>query len=259
MTHAYLEKDRGASIAGDCAVLKTPHAQQDKNLEVDVVRNDDHPTDEETAKQSSFSGVKIVSMTELFGYADKTDKWLIACGTIGGLVAGVAEPIQLVLFGDVLNSFNPVETPDPSTMRDDINTVALNFVFVGIAVKANAFDFINNFPNGFDTDVGDRGAQVSGGQKQRIAIARAILRDPEVLLLDEATSALDNESERVVQESLDRLLASKQRTTIIVAHRLSTIRNADVIAVTQDGAIVEQGTHDELMRVPDGIYKLLTS
>uniref|UniRef100_K3W854 Bile salt export pump n=1 Tax=Globisporangium ultimum (strain ATCC 200006 / CBS 805.95 / DAOM BR144) TaxID=431595 RepID=K3W854_GLOUD len=127
------------------------------------------------------------------------------------------------------------------------------------ARKANAFDFINNFPNGFDTDVGDRGAQVSGGQKQRIAIARAILRDPEVLLLDEATSALDNESERVVQESLDRLLASKQRTTIIVAHRLSTIRNADVIAVTQDGAIVEQGTHDELMRVPDGIYKLLVS
>ncbi|KAF1317728.1 Multidrug resistance protein abc superfamily, partial [Globisporangium splendens] len=127
------------------------------------------------------------------------------------------------------------------------------------AKKANAFDFINNFPNGFDTDVGDRGAQVSGGQKQRIAIARAILRDPEVLLLDEATSALDNESERVVQESLDRLLASKQRTTIIVAHRLSTIRNADVIAVTQDGAIVEQGTHDELMRVPGGIYKSLVS
>ncbi|KAF1315251.1 Multidrug resistance protein abc superfamily, partial [Globisporangium splendens] len=127
------------------------------------------------------------------------------------------------------------------------------------AKKANAFDFINNFPNGFDTDVGDRGAQVSGGQKQRIAIARAILRDPEVLLLDEATSALDNESERVVQESLDRLLASKQRTTIIVAHRLSTIRNADVIAVTQDGAIVEQGTHDELMRVPGGIYKSLVA
>ncbi|KAF1314323.1 Multidrug resistance protein abc superfamily, partial [Globisporangium splendens] len=118
---------------------------------------------------------------------------------------------------------------------------------------------IFDFPNGFDTDVGDRGAQVSGGQKQRIAIARAILRDPEVLLLDEATSALDNESERVVQESLDRLLASKQRTTIIVAHRLSTIRNADVIAVTQDGAIVEQGTHDELMRVPGGIYKSLVA
>ncbi|GAB9463496.1 Multidrug resistance protein abc superfamily [Globisporangium polare] len=130
---------------------------------------------------------------------------------------------------------------------------------VEAAKIANAFDFIRNSPNGLDTDVGDRGAQVSGGQKQRIAIARAILRDPEVLLLDEATSALDNESERVVQESLDRLLALKQRTTIIVAHRLSTIRNADMIAVTSDGAIVEQGTHDELVRLPQGRYKALVS
>lgn len=127
------------------------------------------------------------------------------------------------------------------------------------ARKANAFDFIMNFPNQFQTDVGDRGAQVSGGQKQRIAIARAILRDPEVLLLDEATSALDNESERVVQESLDRLLALKKRTTIIVAHRLSTIRNADLIAVTKDGEIVEQGTHDQLMSNPNGIYKALVA
>ncbi|RLN55788.1 hypothetical protein BBJ29_005938 [Phytophthora kernoviae] len=127
------------------------------------------------------------------------------------------------------------------------------------AKKANAYDFITNFPNGFDTDVGDRGAQVSGGQKQRIAIARAILSDPAVLLLDEATSALDNESERVVQASLDRLLALKQRTTIIVAHRLSTIRNANLIAVTHGGAIVEQGTHDQLMQIPNGIYKGLVA
>ncbi|RLN70471.1 hypothetical protein BBJ28_00018547, partial [Nothophytophthora sp. Chile5] len=126
---------------------------------------------------------------------------------------------------------------------------------VEAAKSANAYDFISNFPLGFDTDVGDRGAQVSGGQKQRIAIARAILRDPDVLLLDEATSALDNESERVVQASLDTLLALKQRTTIVVAHRLSTVRKADVIAVTQDGAIVEQGSHEELMRVPGGIYR----
>jgi ATP-binding cassette subfamily B (MDR/TAP) protein 1 len=123
------------------------------------------------------------------------------------------------------------------------------------AKSANAFDFISNFPRGFDTEVGDRGAQVSGGQKQRIAIARAILRDPDVLLLDEATSALDNESERVVQASLDALMAQKQRTTIVVAHRLSTIRKADVIAVTQDGVIVERGSHEELMRLPGGIYR----
>ncbi|KAI9913593.1 hypothetical protein PsorP6_006666 [Peronosclerospora sorghi] len=138
----------------------------------------------------------------------------------------------------------------PGSSREEIEEAAK---------MANAFDFIRTFPDGFDTDVGDRGAQVSGGQKQRIAIARAILRDPAVLLLDEATSALDNESERVVQASLDRLLALKQRTTIIVAHRLSTIRNADLIAVTQDGGIVEQGTHDELMQLPHGIYKGLVA
>ncbi|KAK1940437.1 ABC transporter B family member 11 [Phytophthora citrophthora] len=123
------------------------------------------------------------------------------------------------------------------------------------ARSANAFDFISNFPRGFDTEVGDRGAQVSGGQKQRIAIARAILRDPDVLLLDEATSALDNESEHIVQTSLDALMAQKQRTTIVVAHRLSTIRKADVIAVTRDGAIVELGSHEELMQLSGGLYR----
>ncbi|KAE9201145.1 ABC transporter B family member 11 [Phytophthora fragariae] len=143
-----------------------------------------------------------------------------------------------------------IELGKPGSTREEI---------VEAAKKANAFDFISNFPNGFDTDVGDRGAQVSGGQKQRIAIARAILSDPAVLLLDEATSALDNESERVVQASLDRLLALKQRTTIIVAHRLSTIRNANLIAVTHDGAIVEKGSHDELMQLPNGIYKGLVA
>ncbi|KAF0691342.1 hypothetical protein As57867_017350, partial [Aphanomyces stellatus] len=118
----------------------------------------------------------------------------------------------------------------------------------------NAHDFIMQFPDAYETQVGDRGVQVSGGQKQRIAIARAILRDPEVLLLDEATSALDNESERIVQASLDALLQLKRRTTVIVAHRLSTIRNADIIAVTHDGKIAEQGTHDELMAIPNGKY-----
>ncbi|CAI5740328.1 unnamed protein product [Peronospora destructor] len=143
-----------------------------------------------------------------------------------------------------------IELGKPESTRDEIFQAAK---------KANAFDFISSFPSGFDTDVGDRGAQVSGGQKQRIAIARAILRDPAVLLLDEATSALDNESERVVQASLDRLLALKQRTTIIVAHRLSTIRNANLIAVTHEGAIVEQGTHNQLMQLPNGIYKGLVA
>ncbi|RLN75709.1 hypothetical protein BBJ28_00001808 [Nothophytophthora sp. Chile5] len=138
----------------------------------------------------------------------------------------------------------------PGAARDEV---------IEAAKKANAFAFITSFPDGFDTDVGDRGAQVSGGQKQRIAIARAILRDSEILLLDEATSALDTESERLVQESLDQLLRLRQRTTIIVAHRLSTIRHADLIAVTRDGAIVEQGTHDQLMQLPSGIYNKLVA
>eukprot|EP00615_Pteridomonas_danica_P006684 CAMPEP_0114342822 /NCGR_PEP_ID=MMETSP0101-20121206/10103_1 /TAXON_ID=38822 ORGANISM="Pteridomonas danica, Strain PT" /NCGR_SAMPLE_ID=MMETSP0101 /ASSEMBLY_ACC=CAM_ASM_000211 /LENGTH=405 /DNA_ID=CAMNT_0001477153 /DNA_START=829 /DNA_END=2046 /DNA_ORIENTATION=- len=126
------------------------------------------------------------------------------------------------------------------------------------ARMANAEGFIRGFPDGFATQVGERGLQLSGGQKQRIAIARAIIRDPRILLLDEATSALDSESEAVVQSALDALLKSKKRTTIVVAHRLSTIRNADKIAVVYDGCIVEQGTHDELMAIKDGNYNRLT-
>ncbi|KAH9123154.1 hypothetical protein AeMF1_005792, partial [Aphanomyces euteiches] len=127
------------------------------------------------------------------------------------------------------------------------------------AKKANAHDFVMQFPDGYNTSVGDRGVQVSGGQKQRIAIARAIIRDPEILLLDEATSALDNESERIVQASLDALLQIKSRTTIIVAHRLSTVRHADVIAVVDGGHIAEQGTHDDLSVIPNGLYANLVA
>jgi ATP-binding cassette subfamily B protein/subfamily B ATP-binding cassette protein MsbA len=125
---------------------------------------------------------------------------------------------------------------------------------VAAAKIANAHDFIMATENGYDTSVGDRGCLLSGGQRQRISIARAILKNPPILILDEATSALDTESERLVQEALERLM--KTRTTIAIAHRLSTIKNADEICVMRDGEIVERGKHDELIKL-NGVYKRL--
>lgn len=120
---------------------------------------------------------------------------------------------------------------------------------------ANAHSFIMDLSDKYDTHVGERGAQLSGGQKQRIAIARALIRNPKILILDEATSALDYESERIVQEALDKVKVG--RTTIIVAHRLSTIRNADLIVVLEDGKFKEAGSHVDLMEKKGVYYEML--
>ncbi|TMW88435.1 hypothetical protein EJD97_018572 [Solanum chilense] len=128
---------------------------------------------------------------------------------------------------------------------------------ISVAKASNAHNFISSLPNGYKTTVGERGVQLSGGQKQRIAIARAILKDPKILLLDEATSALDTESERIVQEALDRVMVN--RTTVVVAHRLTTIKNADVIAVVKNGVVAEKGTHDVLMNNTKGVYASLVA
>jgi ABC-type multidrug transport system fused ATPase/permease subunit len=127
---------------------------------------------------------------------------------------------------------------------------------INAAIQANAWDFIQLFPDKMDTTVGERGVQLSGGQRQRIAIARAVLKNPRILILDEATSSLDSESERLVQEALEKLMQG--RTSLVIAHRLSTIRKADRIIVLNEGTIVEQGTHAELLANGNGLYKTLT-
>lgn len=151
-------------------------------------------------------------------------------------------PQEVVLFGGSI--YENILYGNPDATKDEV---------VDAATKANAINFITEFPEQFETLVGDRGMKLSGGQKQRIAIARAIIRNPKILILDEATSALDSESEFEVQKALAELM--KNRTSIVIAHRLSTIRYADNILVIRSGKIIENGNHHELMTIENGIYK----
>jgi ABC-type multidrug transport system fused ATPase/permease subunit len=155
-------------------------------------------------------------------------------------------PQEVLLFGGTIKE--NIEYGKPGATETEI---------LKAAEQANALEFINSFPERLETIVGDRGIQLSGGQRQRIAIARAILKDPAILILDEATSSLDSESERLVQEALEKLMAG--RTSIVIAHRLSTVRKADKIIVIDKGEVKESGTHEELLLIENGIYRNLSS
>ena len=184
---------------------------------------------------------RFYDVTEGSVTIDGVDIRNISLHSLRGMMGNVNQ--EAILFNDTF--YNNITFGVEGATREQV---------IEAAKIANAHDFIMESENGYDTNIGDRGCLLSGGQRQRISIARAILKNPPILILDEATSALDTESERLVQEALERLM--KDRTTIAIAHRLSTIKNADEICVVHEGRIVERGTHDELLAM-NGYYRHL--
>ena len=214
----------------------------------------------------------LVMITMAIESASRINKVLTTKSTLVSPENGVKE----VSDGSIEFDGIDIRKFDLKSLRDNISFVFQdNFLFSGTirdnimmgnegaaeeeldrAIEmAHLDEFIDALENGLDTVVGERGTTLSGGQRQRVAIARAILKDAPIVILDEATSALDNKSEAIVQKALDNLI--KNKTVFVIAHRLSTIKNADRIAVINDGELAELGTHDQLMMLPDGIYRKL--
>nr|CAB3219617.1 multidrug resistance protein 1A-like [Phallusia mammillata] len=257
----------------------------DRVPEIDCMSNKGHKPDscrgEITFKQVDFTypSREDVQILHKVSYTAESGKTTALCGQSG---CGKSTCVQLIQrFYDPQNGIIELDGRDIRTLnvrwlRDHIGVVSQEPILFDTSIKenirygrddvsdneiieatkqSNAYDFIMKLPNKFDTNVGEGGAQMSGGQKQRIAIARAIVRNPKIMLLDEATSALDTESESVVQAALEK--ASQGRTTLVIAHRLSTIKNSDKIIGFHEGRAMEQGSHDDLLKVENGIYQNL--
>ena len=259
---------------------------------LEILQEEEEPTDKSLKALSQVRRLNgdIVYNQVAFSYPTRTDvqvlrdiNFTVRAGEKVALVgpsgAGKSTIIQLLMrFYDVTGGSLTVDGKDIrnidlTTLRANIGVVPQEVLLFGGSIreniaygrpeateadiieaarKANAYDFIMTFPEGFDTLVGERGIKLSGGQRQRVAIARAILKNPAILILDEATSSLDSESEYLVQQAMDELM--KGRTTIVIAHRLATIRKVDKILVIDGGEIVEEGSHDLLSMNPEGIY-----
>ncbi|MBL9157691.1 MAG: ABC transporter ATP-binding protein [Verrucomicrobiales bacterium] len=255
----------------------------------EILRDEVEPADEESAPQQRFRG-EIEMRDVTFAYPGRPDTVVLRdfhlsaragqrIALVGPSGSGKTTSISLLFrfydptSGEILIDGKNVRDLSLTTLRRNLALVPQEVLLFGGSVReniaygkpgasedeiiaaakqANAHDFIAGLAEGYDTLVGDRGAQLSGGQRQRIAIARAILADPAILILDEATSSLDAESERLVSEALDKLM--ENRTSLIIAHRLSTVRRCDQILVMSAGSVLERGTHEELIAKPGGLY-----
>jgi ABC-type multidrug transport system fused ATPase/permease subunit len=248
----------------------------------DPIGNTEHSKGEITFEEIRFSyptreNFEVLKGISFHAGAGQTLALVGSSGSGKSTIANLLLRFYLPVSGKIYLDGQDISTMDLTRMREQIayvpqevilfaGTIAENIAYgrVGAsrqeieeaAKKANAWEFIQRFPEQWDTRVGERGIQLSGGQRQRIAIARAVLKDPAILILDEATSSLDSESEQLVQDALDRLMVG--RTSLVIAHRLSTIREADKIIVLQNGVIVEEGTHNELIHKEDGVYVKLS-